>query len=251
MWARKYVRRGRGLAVSFVVVCATLAATASAALATSNYKAVITPRSAAAGATQTFSVALTNESASNGINFVIITPPGAFTLTGASAPQGTIQLLPKNVIIRGLNLPPSGTLTVSVTATAPTQDPGPDIWRTQAFSTGPDSAGVFLDTGSSRTTTPVTSPQTTTSDCPATGCSVSLMTPATSFNLNVGSGGSDATVTASVDLGTPMDGPGGLNDPGCANYVPQSPDWYGFNVSATDRTKDITSMVKDSNPNTF
>jgi hypothetical protein len=234
-----------------LTVCATLAATASGALAKSGYTAVVTPSSAAAGATQTFNVALTNNTASKGINFAMITPPQGFTLLGASAPHGRVQLQPSKVIIRDLKLAPGSTLNASVTATAPARDPGSDSWKTQAFSNGPNSAGVFLDSGTSTLSTPVTSPQTTTSPCPATGCSVSLSTPSTSFSLDVGSGASDATVTASVDTGTPMDGPGGLNDPGCATYTPQSPDWYGFNVSATDRSKTVTWTVKDSDPNTF
>jgi hypothetical protein len=119
----------------------------------------------------------------------------------------------------------------------------------QAFSNGPNSAGVFLDAGSSLVTTPVTNPQSTSSDCPTTGCSVSLSTPSTSFSLNVGSGLSDTSVTASVDTGTPMDGPGGLGDSGCASYTPQSPDWYGFDVADTSRSKTITWTVKDTDPN--
>lgn len=240
--------------LGLVMLCATLAATASTALAKpSSYSAVVTPRSAAAGATQVFNVVLTNETASNGINSAMITPPKGFTLLGASSLQGTIQLQPNKVIVRDLNLAPLGTVNVLVTAIAPPADPGSTDWKTQAFSNGQNSAGPALDTGASRTSTPTTNPQTISSDCPANqGCSPPpLSTPSTSFSMGVGSGATDATVTESVDVGTPMDGPGGLNDPGCATYTPQSPDWYGFDVSATDRSKDITFMVKDSDPSKF
>lgn len=240
--------------LGLVVLCATLAATASTAVAkSSSYSAVVTPRSAAAGATNVFNVALTNETASNGINFAMITPPKGFTLLGASTSPGTTQLQPNKVIVRDLNLAPGGVVNVLVTAIAPPADPGSTDWKTQAFSNGPNSAGPALDSGTSRTSTPTTNPQTITSDCPANSdCSPPpLSTPSTSFSMHVDSGATDATVTESVDVGTPMDGPGGLNDPGCAGYTPQSPDWYGFDVSATDRSKEITFMVKDSDPSTF
>jgi hypothetical protein len=253
MPTRRYLRRGRRLIVSTVAVCATLAATASVALAASSYSAVITPVSAAAGATQTFNVALTNNTASNGINSAMITPPKGFTLLSASSPQGTVQLQPNKVIIRDLNLPLGGTVNVTLTATAPAQGGDPRDWKTQAFSNGPNSAGVFLDASTSTLTTPVTSPQTITVDCPAAGCSPPpLSTPSTSFSMQVGSGSTDATVTESVDTGTPMDGPGSPpENTGCASYTPQSPDWYGFDVSAFDRSKNISLTVKNSDPSTF
>jgi len=253
MWAGKYARWERRFAVSLVAACATLAAMASTALAKSSYTAVVTPISAAAGATQAFNVALTNNTATNGLNTAMITPPQGFTLISATAPQGTIALQPNKVIIRSVSLALGATLNILVTATAGVQGADPGGWKLQAFSSGPNSAGVFLDPATSTVTTPVTGSQTITSDCPANqGCSPPpLSTPSTSFSMQVGSGSTDSTVTESVDVGTPMDGPGSLNDPGCATYTPQSPDWYGLNVSATDRTKSITFMVKDSNPNTF
>jgi hypothetical protein len=239
------------VAVTTVVACAMLAATASVALATSTYSAVITPVSAPAGATTIFNVALTNNTASNGINSAMITPSKGFTLVDATSPQGTTSVQPNKIIIRNLNLPLGSTVNVSVTATAPAQGGDPRDWKLQAFSNGPNSAGPMLDGATSSVTTPLTSPQTTSTDCPATGCSVSLSTPSTSFSLNVNSGSTGGTVTASVDTGTPMDGPGALNDPGCANYVPQSPDWYGFDVTDTSQSKNISWIVKNSDPNTF
>jgi hypothetical protein len=245
--------KGRAVRVTVgtVVACATLAATASSALATSSYSAVITPVSAPAGATTTFNVALTNNTASNGINSAMITPPQKFKLVDAASPQGATQVQPNKVIIRNLNLAEGSTVNVSVTATAPAQGGDPRDWKLQAFSNGPNSAGPVLDGATSSVTTPLTSPQTTSTDCPATGCSVSLSTPSTSFSLNVNSGSTGGPVTASVDTGTPMDGPGGLNDPGCANYMPQSPDWYGFDVTDTSQNKNISWIVKNSDPNTF
>jgi hypothetical protein len=233
-------------------VCAALAATASAALATSSYSAVITPVSAAAGATGDFNVALTNKSATNGINFAMITPPQGFTLVGASSPQGTIELQPNKVIIRDLNLSPLSTVNVTVTATAPAHG-GDSSWKTQAFSNGPNSAGVFLDASTSTVTTPATSPLTVPFSCPAAGCSTPLLsTPSSSFSADIGSGSGDTTGTESVDTGTPMDGPGSPpENTGCANYTPQSPDWYGLDVSATDRTKTVSWKVFNSDPSTF
>jgi hypothetical protein len=236
-----------------VAVCATLAATASVALATSSYSAVVTPVSAPAGATTTFNVVLTNNTASNGINSAMITPPKGFTLVGASSPQGTVQLQPNKVIIRNLNLPLGATVNLTVTATAPAQGGDPRDWKTQAFSNGPGSAGVFLDDSTSMVTTPVTNPLTVPFSCPAAGCSTPLLsTPSSSFSADIGSGSGDTTGTESVDTGTPMDGPGSPpGNTGCANYTPQSPDWYGLDVSATDRTKTVSWKVFNSDPSTF
>ena len=241
------------VAVGTVVACAMLAATTSAALATSSYSAVITPVSAPAGATTTFNVALTNNTTINGINSAMITPPQKFTLVGASSPQGTTQVQPNKVIIRDLNLALGATVNVTVTATAPAQGGDPRDWKTQAFGNGPASAGVFLDDVTSMVTTPVTNPQTVPFSCPAAGCSPPpLSTPSTSFSAQVGPGSTDTTGTESVDTGTPMDGPGSPpENTGCAGYTPQSPDWYGLEVTATDRTKTVSLMVKNSDPSTF
>jgi hypothetical protein len=81
---------------------------------------------------------------------------------------------------------------------------------------------------------------------------VSLSTPSTSFTLNVDSGPTGGPVTASVDTGTPMDGPGSPpENTGCSGYTPQSPDWYGFNVTDTGQSKTFNWTVKNSDPGTF
>lgn len=260
MWAGRYMRWGRRVAMSAVTICAVVAATTSAALAKSSYTAVVNPISAASGATQAFNVAVTNNTASNGLNTLMITPPQEFTLVSASSPQGTVDLQPNKVIIRGLSLPAGTTVNVTVTATAPATGGDPSGWKMQAFSNGPDSAGAFLDPATSAVSTPVTGSQTITSDCPINqGCSPPpLTTPSTSFSMQVGSGSTDATVTESVDTGTPMDGPGSpAENTGCASYTPQSPDWYQFAVTPTDgsntfdRSKTISWTVKNSDPSTF
>jgi hypothetical protein len=99
------------------------------------------------------------------------------------------------------------------------------------------------------TSNPFNENQTDTVDCPAAGCTHTLSTGDSSAQVDVGPGTADASLTESVDLGTPMDGPG--SDPknvGCASYTPPagSVDWYGVDVSDSTRTKTITWTVNNA-----
>ena len=70
--------------------------------------------------------------------------------------------------------------------------------------------------------------------CPAAGCTGTITSGSGSLQVDVGSGATDTTLTESVDVGTPMDGPGSNTDNGCGTYTPPaaSPDWYEFVVGA-------------------
>jgi hypothetical protein len=102
---------------------------------------------------------------------------------------------------------------------------------------------------SSATSTSFNVGQTVTVDCPAGGCTNTLSTPFSSAQVQVGSGAGDASLTQSVDVGTPLDGPGSPPDNvGCAAYSPPpgSVDFYGILVSDSNRAKTITWDVNDA-----
>ncbi len=89
-------------------------------------------------------------------------------------------------------------------------------------------------------------------------CSQTIDSGSGSLQVDVGSGSTDATLTESVDVGTPMDGPGSNPklDPGCADYQPATADWYEFVVQPADnltfdRTKTVTWTVKGTTSDGF
>ena len=94
----------------------------------------------------------------------------------------------------------------------------------------------------------------TSTPCPSgSTCTNTVTSGSGSFQVDVGGGSTGATLTTSVDVGTPMDGPGSNPDadPGCANFrVPEaSANWYEFVVQPADgetfdRGKTITWTVK-------
>jgi hypothetical protein len=94
----------------------------------------------------------------------------------------------------------------------------------------------------------------------ATGdtCSQTIDSDSGSLQVDVGSGTTAATLTESVDVGTPMDGPGSnpKADPGCAGYEPTTNDWYEFLVTPSDgqtfdRSKTVTWTVKGTTSEGF
>src|SRR6476646_4567908 len=158
-------RLARSLAVGAVVACATLAATASSALAGGgivkySYTANITPASAPAGQSTTFDVALANTSSSGvGLASAAITPPLGFRVTHASLPSGTsghVYVLFNVVLLDHINVPAGSTLHVSVNATAPSRcNSRFNRWLTVAATGGRFPALLRLDTSHSSLTTSV------------------------------------------------------------------------------------------------
>lgn len=76
--------------------------------------------------------------------------------------------------------------------------------------------------------------------------------------LNIEAGPNGGQLTAQLDPGTPMDGPGSdpEADPGCANYHPVNQDWYGFDVTNLGEeeqipAKTITWTVRNVTPHGF
>ena len=91
-------------------------------------------------------------------------------------------------------------------------------------------------------------------------CTNTITSGSGSLQVDVGSGSTAATLTESVDVGTPMDGPGSNPDadPGCSTYNPPaaSADWYEFVVQPADgrtfdRSKTITWTVKNTTADGF
>jgi hypothetical protein len=101
----------------------------------------------------------------------------------------------------------------------------------------------------------------TSTPCPSGAtCTNTITSGSGSLGVDVSSGSTDATLTESVDVGTPMDGPGSNPDadPGCANYSPPeaSADWYEFVVQPADgetfdRSKTVTWTVRGTTTDGF
>jgi hypothetical protein len=100
----------------------------------------------------------------------------------------------------------------------------------------------------------------TATPCPTGAtCTNTITSGSGSLQVDVGSGSTDATLTESVDVGKPMDGPDTSKaDPGCADYTPPdaSADWYEFVVQPADgqtfdRSKTVTWTVKGASSDGF
>jgi hypothetical protein len=250
MGAQRYMRWPRHLVVGILIACATVAGTASAASASGEYTAVVSPGSVAPGASTAFTVTLTNISNANPLNVAIVQPPRGFVVTAVSRPSasGNSKLSNGQVVLKGLSLHAGESESIEVTATPTTPGScGQSSWSVQAFKSSLQGRQLMLDGADSSLTTTVNCGRTVSTDCPAGHpCSSTLSTPYTSATVAVSSGRSDSRLTESVDVGTPQN-----SNSGCSGYTPQSPDWYGFNVNAADRSKVITWTVKNSNPATF
>lgn len=159
-------RMVRSLVLGTVVACATLAATASTALAwrdsdRDSYTVKISPSTARAGQTTTFDVALTNTSSpGSGLSSAALIPPLGFRVTSATlqgGASGRAHVFFNVVVLDHLSVPPMSTLHVSVTATAPSRcNSFFTRWLTDANEGGFLSEDLILDTANSSLTTQVT-----------------------------------------------------------------------------------------------
>ena len=182
MRARRYMWWTRHLFVGILVACATLAATASAALAKGNYTATVSPGSVALGASTTFAVTLTNTSKANPLNAAIVQPPRGFVVTAVSrpSPSGNSTLSNGRVVLKGLSLHAGETESVAVTATTPGSC-GQSSWNVEAFKSSLQGQRLTLDRANSSLTTTVSCGRTVSTDCPpGRTCSTTLVrrTPA-------------------------------------------------------------------------
>jgi hypothetical protein len=215
-----YLWRGRRLALGTVVVCATMGATASAALA-ADYTATIAPGSVAAGSSTTFTLTLTDNSASNPLNAVIVTPPQGFAVTGASTKPGSGNATVQNgqVVAKGLALKQNQTAALAITATAPGTC-GQSSWTVQAFKSSLNGPLLTPD-GQNSSLTTTTCGQTVT--CPSGTCTTTVSspfgspTPSTSTVQAFLTDGESGTLSESVDVGTA---------PTCAGYTAHDDNFY-------------------------
>ena len=172
MARRRRARIVRSLALGTVVVCAMLAATASTALAwrdsdRDSYTVDISPTTAPAGQATTFDVALTNTSSpGSGLSSAALIPPLGFRVTSATlqgGASGRVHVFFNVVVLDHLSVPPTSTLHVSVTATAPSRcNSFFTRWLTDANEGGFLSEDLILDTANSSVTTQVTCATATT-----------------------------------------------------------------------------------------
>ncbi len=105
----------------------TVAALVAPAAATSStcassgkcYLVSASPASIAAGASESFSFAVTNEATTQTLGSIQITAPTGFALTGASGPAGTSSYTSSAALFLNLSLSPGQSVTLTVDATAP------------------------------------------------------------------------------------------------------------------------------------
>lgn len=160
-----------------------------------------------------------------------------------------------------LNDPPGGSGTLGGTATEDavngvatfsnlTVNQPDNDYTLQASSTGvPSATSNPFDANASAT------------PCPAGAtCTNTITSGSGQLEVDVGTGTTAATLTESVDVGTPMDGAGSdpEADPGCENYTPPeaSADWYEFVVQPADgqtfdRSKTVTWTVNGASADGF
>jgi hypothetical protein len=193
----KYLRRGRRLVLGTAIACATMGATASAALA-ADYTANVTPGSVAPGSSTTFTVTLENTSTVHPLNAAIVTPPPGFALTAASvqSSSGNAKVQNGQVVAKGLSLKQDQSASLSITATAPGSC-GQQSWTVQAFKSSLNGLQFTLDSQNSSLTTTVTCSQTVTVSSPP-----GSPTPSTSTVQAFLTGDESGTLTESVDTGT-------------------------------------------------
>jgi hypothetical protein len=125
----------------------------------------------------------------------------------------------------------------------------PDNGYTLAASSGTLTGTTSNSFNENNTATPCASGAT---------CTSTITSNSGSLKVDVGSGANNATLTESVDVGTPMDGPGSDTTNGCGSYTPPaaSADWYEFVVNppdatTADRTKTVTWTVKNTTTDGF
>ena len=154
------------LAVGSVVACATMAATASSALAGGvsvkhSYTVNISPASVPAGKSTTLDVALANTSSPGGsLSSAELLPPLGFRVVHASLPSGAsghVHVILNIVVLDHLSVAPRSTLHLSVTVAAPPKcHTFFKRWLSDANTGGLFSEDLRLDLAHSSLTTDVT-----------------------------------------------------------------------------------------------
>lgn len=210
---QRTVRWARRLGLGAFVTCATLAATAAAAFATT-FTANVTPGSVGAGTTTPFTIVLTNTSVSNPLNSAVIKAPSTFTLTSASlgSSPGSLTLTPNKLTLTGLNLAPNGgAVTVTVGAAAPCAAATGFLWSPTAYVQGVGSRQLNLVDPSSVSTDVtgacslqfVTEPNNALVNTPITGNSYDTGGPPVTVQvLDANGNATNSSAAIDVELGT-------------------------------------------------
>jgi hypothetical protein len=148
-----------------IVAAATLGLTvlaAPAGAATKPFSMVVSPASAPAGQSTTFSVTLTNRTSTQQLGSANITVPSAFTAVSVADPPGAATATTNgNVVqLRNAGLAPGGSIVISVTATVPSACGATSTWAVVAKQAndfnGPPGNDLTLDPARSSLTMSVT-----------------------------------------------------------------------------------------------
>lgn len=233
----------RGALFTTVVVCAMLAASASAASA-ADYTANVTPNTVAPGSSTTFTVVLASESQANPLNAARITPPQGFTITAASlvnsSGNATVTMQGRQAVLKGISLQNNQSASVLLTATAPSSCEN-SSWTVQAFKSSLNGPQLSLDSAHSSLTTTCLVP-VDTQPCPeGSSCTVTVTSATATFSVTAGPSTSAGTLTAQVDPGSRLV---------CPGYTGIDSNWYGFSESTTTRSKTVNYTVFDTSSST-
>jgi hypothetical protein len=129
------------LAAATLIVMASTFLPSAGAASTKRVGVNITPHDVAGGATQTFAVTFANKATRAHAGSADLTAPRSFTVLSASTPQGTATVSGGTVELRGLDIPPGGSLVVNVVAVLPclqkTTTWSVSVMESDDFSEGP------------------------------------------------------------------------------------------------------------------
>ena len=143
-----------GMILTLLLIAAA-AIPAAAAWVAKTYSAVVSPATAVAGSSTTFSIAFTNKSNIT-LGSINVQVPPKFAIAGMSVPQGTVSRTGNNIQWRSVGLAAGGSTTMSVSVVVQCVAAGPQ-WFFMARS-GSDYTGTTfsLDAKTSKRTTKVT-----------------------------------------------------------------------------------------------
>lgn len=218
----------RAVRVGFLPLAAAMAlasaGTASAAATKPTFKITISPQFATAGEQTTFQVTVANTSSrGTTLGSVQVTPPSGFTLEHPTTSQRKTRVQGRTLVKRQLAIKPGAKLkfTVTVTATAPSQDGRLTLrWTAHAF-TGGASSGPQLALQRASSSLGVTVLPPASAPCGDGGppCSTGLVTSNSTYT--VVSDAPAGTLRQTVNVGNRLV---------CGNYRFRDPNWYDSGV---------------------
>jgi hypothetical protein len=230
---------------SALLMAAVMGPSALAATSKKPYGADVGPHFVLAGATDTYTFGLTNESKTQSIGSANLTAPSGFSINSIGIPsQGTATLAGNTIKLRNLNLQPGRTVTLAFTATA-ASSPGSYLWTLVVRQ-----ANDFRGTGNFFSPDPDNVHLTTTVIGGVGGVIV-----ACEANASCSGTATDGTTTAEVQVD-----PGATPTVLTVTLLPDDPitcqagegTYQGtsatvdFNITSTDRTKTVTLTIDSS-----